>query len=389
MYLAGGVRTPFGAFGGALAEVSAAQLGATAIKAVLSRTGIPAQDIGEVFFGNVIGAGQGQNIARQCSLGAGVPKEVGCTTINKVCGSALKAIVSASQAIQCRDAEMVIAGGTESMSRAPYLLEKARTGYRMGNGELVDAMIHDGLWDVYKNVHMGQCGDLCARKYNFTRQQQDDYAIESYKRAQRGWETGFFKELVVPVEVKTRKGVAIVDRDEEPFKFVEERFRSLPPAFGPESQITAGNSSGISDGAAACLVISEEKMKSLGVKPMGRILGYANVALDPDWFTIAPIYSIRKLADQLSLKLSDVDLFEINEAFSVVAMVAMKELGLEHAKVNVNGGAVSIGHPIGASGARITITLLQALRQRGGKLGIASLCIGGGEALAIAVENCA
>jgi acetyl-CoA C-acetyltransferase len=388
VYIAGGVRTPIGCFLGTLSEVSAAQLGATAIQGALEHAKVKPSEVDEVFMGNVVGAGLGQNIARQCSIGAGIGTEVGATTINKVCGSAMRSIIVAAQGIQCGDIELAVAGGTENMTQAPYLLPKARNGYRMGHGELVDSMIHDGLWDVYNDVHMGMCGDKTAGDLNFTREQQDDYAIESYKRARAGWQNGFFQKFVVPVEIKTRKGTTVVDQDEEPQRFKEEKFRSLRPAFGKEGTVTAGNASSINDGAAACVVVGEERMKGLGIKPQARILGHANAAKEPDKFTVAPIDAIRMLCEKLSLKLTDVDLFEINEAFSVVSMAAIRELKLDQARVNVHGGAVAIGHPIGATGARITINLAHALAERGGKLGIACLCIGGGEASAIALERC-
>ncbi len=388
VFIAGGSRTPLGLFNSSLADVSAVELGSLAIKAALDRSPVDPKAVDEVLFGNVIGAGLGQNIARQATLGAGLPISCGATTINKVCGSSLRAIILAAQAIQCGDAGVIVAGGTESMTRAPYLLPKARGGYRMGHGELLDSMIQDGLWDVYNNVHMGTCGDTCARKYDITREQQDDFAIESYKRVIAAQEAGNFENVMVPVEVKSRKGTVVVDRDEEPTRFVEEKIRSLRPAFGSDGTVTAGNASGISDGAAAAVVVGEEQANRLGVQCSARILGYANVAMEPDWFTIAPIHAIRKLSDQLSIKLADVDLFEINEAFAVVALVAMKELGLPHEKVNVCGGAVAMGHPIGATGARLVVTLANTLRLRKQKLGIACLCIGGGEASAIAIESC-
>lgn len=389
VYIGGTVRTPQGSFLGALSTLTAPQLGSIAIQEALSRAGVDGQEVDEVFFGNVVGAGIGQNVARQATLGAGLGVSVGATTISKVCGSGMKAVMSAAQAIQCGDARMVVAGGCESMSNAPYLLPKARNGYRMGNGELIDAMIHDGLWDVYTNQHMGHCGDLCARKYEFTREDQDNYAIESYNRAIKAWENGFFQAETVPVEIKSRKGSVTVDKDEDVGKYRgEEKLRSLRPAFGPESMVTAGNASGISDGAAAMLVFDDEKKNALKLTPQARILGYAGSATEPEWFTVAPVHAIGKLCDRLEIKPADVDLFEINEAFSVVGMVAIKELGLDHARVNVAGGAVSIGHPIGATGARIIVTLTNALHRYDKKLGIACLCIGGGEATAIAIERC-
>lgn len=389
VYIAGGVRTPLGAYLGSLSELSAGQLGAHAIKGALASAGVKPANVDEVFMGNVIGAGLGQNVARQCSLGAGIGEEVGCTTVNKVCGSALRAIILAAQGIQCGDIDLAVAGGTESMSNAPYLLPKARKGYRMGNGELIDAMIHDGLWDVYNGVHMGTCGDACAAEFNFTREQQDDFAIESCKRAIAAWESGFYSSWVRPIEVTSRKETIRVERDENLARFDEGKVRTLRPAFGKDGTITAGNASGINDGAAACIVVGEERMNALGIRPQARILGHANVAMAPTKFTHAPIHAIRKLADKLNLKLADVDLFEINEAFGVVTMAAMKELSLPHDRVNVHGGAVAIGHPIGSTGAWITISLAHALHARKKKLGIACLCIGGGEASAIALERCA
>ncbi|MCH7924822.1 MAG: thiolase family protein [Planctomycetes bacterium] len=390
VYLAGGVRTPFGTLNGALSGLSAAELGSIAVRNTLERTGVDGADVDEVIIGNVIGAGVGQNIARQVSLGAGIPQTVGATTVNKVCGSAMHAVILASQAIQCGDAGLVVAGGCESMSNAPYLLKKARGGYRMGHSELIDAMIHDGLWDVYGDKHMGTCGHQCAAKYDISREEQDDFAIASYDRAIQAWDSGYFKEETVPVEIKTRKGTVTVERDEDLDRYRgADKLRGLKPAFGPDTTVTAGNASGINDGAASVIVFDDERRESLGLTPRARILGYANAAGEPEWFTTAPIFAIRKLCEKLDLKLGDVDLFEINEAFAVVALVAMRELKLDHAKVNVAGGAVGIGHPIGASGARIVNTLVHALHHYDKKIGIAAICLGGGEADAIAVERCA
>jgi len=389
VYVAGGVRTPFGAFNGVLAALTAPELGSIAIRAALQKAGVDPKEVDEVLFGNVLGAGVGQNPARQASLGAGLGVEVGATTINKVCGSSLRAVILAAQAIQCGDAGLIVAGGCESMTNAPYLLRKARSGYRMGHGELIDAMIYDGLWDVYTSRHMGTCGDQCATKYNISREDQDTFAIESYTRAIRAWEDGFYSAGVVPVEVKSKKSSTIVDHDEDVAKFQgEEKLRSLAPAFGANSTITAGNASKINDGAAAMVVFDDEVKKSLGLKPVARILGHANVAMASDWFTIAPIYAIRKLCEQLKIKPGEVDLYEINEAFAVVPLVAIRELKLDRNRVNVAGGAVAIGHPIGATGARIVNTLTQALERYDKTLGIACLCIGGGEASAIAIERC-
>ncbi|MDB5355272.1 MAG: thlA 3 [Phycisphaerales bacterium] len=386
IFLAGGARTAIGGFGGAFAEVPAQALGSAVIKATLERAGVPADQVDEVIFGNVISAGLGQNPARQAGIGAGLSPTVGATTVSKVCGSGLKAVMLASQAIQCGDASVIVAGGMENMSRAPYLLEKARNGYRMGNGELVDSMIRDGLWDVYNNVHMGTCGDKCASRYELSRKEQDDFAVASYQRALAAVADGTFAQEIVSVNAPAGKGTVSVTEDEQPKRFNEEKLRQLRPAFGKEGTITAGNASSINDGAAAVTVLSAEKAKALGVKPQARILGYATASREPEWFTIAPIGALTKLMDKLGLKVSDVDLFEINEAFATVTMAAMKELKIPHNKVNVNGGAVALGHPIGASGARTLVTLLNAMRRRGARVGIDTLCIGGGEAVTMAVE---
>lgn len=388
VYLAGAVRTPIGTFCGALESIPAPALGSAAAKAALNRAAIPPDQIDEVIFGNVVAAGLGQNVARQVAIGAGLSPSVPATSVNKVCGSGLKSVILAAQAIQCGDASVVLAGGTENMSRAPYLLEKARSGYRMGNGELVDSMIRDGLWDVYNNVHMGICGDRCAEKYSFTRQQQDEFAVASFKRALEASKAGAFAAEIEPVSVKAGKETITVAEDENPKKFNEEKLRKLRPAFGEKGTITAGNASSINDGAAAVVVVSAEKFRAAGMKPQAKILGYASFAREPEWFTLAPIGAISNLLKKLSLKVDDVDLFEINEAFSVVPMAAMKDLGIPHEKVNVYGGAVALGHPIGASGTRTLATLLNALRQTGGRVGINSLCIGGGMGIAMAVELC-
>jgi len=387
VFLAGAARTPVGTFGGALQGVPAPVLGSTALRAALERSGVAAEHIDEVLFGNVLSAGLGQNVARQVSMGAGLAPSIGATTVNKVCGSGLKAVMLAAQAIQCGDARVVVAGGTENMSRAPYLLPQARQGYRMGNGEVIDSLIHDGLWDVYNNVHMGTCGDQAAAKYGFTRQDQDDYAVESFRRALAAIQSGQMAREIIPVTVPSRKGDTTVSEDENPGKFNEEKLRQLRPAFGKEGTVTAGNASSINDGAAAVVVLDEASLERLGVKPQARILGYATYSREPEWFTLAPVGAIERLMKQLKLSVGDVDLFEINEAFSVVPMAAMKDLGLPHEKVNVRGGAVALGHPIGASGTRTLVTLLHALEERGGRIGIDSLCIGGGEAVALAVER--
>jgi len=388
VYLAGGVRTAIGGFCGVFESTPAPALGSAVLKTALARAGVAADQVDEVIFGNVIGAGLGQNVARQVAIGAGLNPSIGATSVSKVCGSGLKAVMLAAQAIQCGDAALVVAGGTENMSRAPYLLEKARGGYRMGNGELVDAMIRDGLWDVYNNVHMGTCGDRCAEKYGFTRQQQDDFAVASFQRALKAASSGIFAREIEPVTVKAGRETVVVAEDETPKKFNEEKLRKLRPAFGEKGTVTAGNASSINDGAAALVVASAEKVKSTDLKPQAKILGYTTFSREPEWFTAAPIGAIAKLLKMLALDAGKVDLFEINEAFAVVPMAAMKELALPHEKVNVHGGAVALGHPIGASGARTLVTLLNAMKERGARIGINALCIGGGEAVAMAVELC-
>lgn len=385
--LAGSVRTPIGGFLGSLATLPAPQLGGIAIKAALERAGVAPEGVEEVIGGNVLPAGLGQNVTRQAAFAAGLSPDVGATTVNKVCGSSLKAVMLAAQAIQCGDADIVVAAGMESMSQAPYLLPKARAGHRMGHGEIIDSMIHDGLWDVYNDMHMGVYGDCCAEKYQISRRQQDDFAVASYTRAVESQKSEAFAREIVPVEIIGKKGNTVVALDEEPQRFNEEKLRSLRPAFGKEGTVTAGNASSISDGAAAIVVLDAEKAEKLGVTPQARILGYSTHSQEPDWFTTAPIGAIAKLMARLGWKTADVDLFEINEAFSVVSLVAMKELDIPHAKINVHGGAVALGHPIGASGARVLVTLLNALALHDGKRGIASLCIGGGEAVAMAVER--
>jgi acetyl-CoA C-acetyltransferase len=387
IWLAGGARTPIGGFLGSLAEVSAPALGSIAIKEAMRRAGVTTEQVDEVIMGNVVGAGLGQNVARQAAIGAGLPPSVGATTVNKVCGSGMKSVMLAAQAIQCGDAKTVVAGGTENMSGAPYLLAKARSGYRLGNGELIDAVIRDGLWDVYNNLHMGTFGDRCAAKENFSRQDQDDFAVASFKRAIAAQKDNTFATEIVEVEIKGKKGSTFVKEDESPGRFNEEKLRALKPAFDPSGSVTAGNASSINDGAAAIVVVSPEQAKTLGLTPQARILGYSTYAREPEWFSLAPICAIEKLLQNLKLTVSDVDLFEVNEAFSVVTMAAMKQLNIPHEKMNVNGGAVALGHPIGASGTRILVTMLNAMEKRKAKIGLASLCIGGGEAVAMAVEK--
>jgi acetyl-CoA C-acetyltransferase len=380
-------RTPIGSFSGALSSVPAPELGAVVIRESLRRAGIDGGEVDEVVMGNVVGAGLGQNPARQAAIKAGVPVSVGAMTINKVCGSGLKAVMLASQSIRLAESHVVVAGGMENMSLAPYLLPQARQGYRMGNGQLIDAMIQDGLWDVYGNQHMGNYGDRCAVKYGFTRQDQDDFAVRSYTRARRATAEGIFDEEIVPVEIPDRKGPRRVTEDEEPARFNEDKLRALKPAFGPEGTVTAGNASSINDGAAAAVIVSDSRAASLRVKPLARIVGSASFSREPEWFTLAPIGAIQALLSRIHWTVEKTDLFEINEAFSAVVMAAEKELGIPPEKLNIYGGAVALGHPIGASGARILTTLLTGLKRTGGRRGIACLCIGGGEAVALAIEK--
>jgi acetyl-CoA C-acetyltransferase len=385
-FIVTGVRTPIGALGGALSTVPATQLGATCIKAVLDRSKVPADEIDEDIMGNVIGAGLGQNPARQAAIKAGLPSSVGAMTINKVCGSGLKAVMLASQSIRLGAAHVVIAGGMENMSLAPYLLPQARAGYRMGNGVLVDSMIQDGLWDVYGDKHMGVYGDQCAAKYQFSKDAQDDFAVRSYTNARKAIAEGVFDDEITAVEIKSKKGPLLVTADEEPGRFNEDKLRALRPAFGTGGTVTAGNASSINDGAAALLVVSDSRCASLRLKPVARIVGSETFSREPEWFTIAPIGALKKLLDRVNWPPESVDLFEINEAFAAVTMAAERDLEIPAKKVNIFGGAVALGHPIGASGARILVTLLNGLKRTGGERGIACLCIGGGEAVALAVE---
>jgi acetyl-CoA C-acetyltransferase len=382
-----GVRTPMGSLGGALSTIPAAELGAQCIKAVLEKAKIPADEVDEVIMGNVVSAGLGQNPARQAAIKAGVPVSAGAMTINKVCGSGLKAVMLATQSIRHGHSGIIVAGGMENMSLAPYLLPQARQGYRMGNGILVDSMIHDGLWDVYGDKHMGTYGDQCAAKCGFTRQDQDNFAVRSFTRARKAVAEGVFDDEIVAVTMQTKKGPVTVAEDEGLARFNEDKLRGLKPAFGSDGTVTAGNASSISDGAAALAVVSDPRCSSLRLKPVARIVGATTFSREPEWFTLAPIGALRRLLDKINWNVKSVDLFEINEAFSVVTMAAEKELNLPAEKVNIYGGAVALGHPIGASGARVLVTLLTGLKRTGGKRGVACLCIGGGEAVALAVES--
>jgi acetyl-CoA C-acetyltransferase len=381
-------RTPVGSFLGKLSALPAPALGSAAIRAALERSGVRGDEIEQVLMGNVLSAGVGQAPARQASLGAGVPNSVPCVTVSKVCGSGMRAVMDASNAIRAEEYEVAVAGGMESMSNAPYLIERARTGLRMGNGVLVDSMIKDGLWDPYSDVHMGSCAEMCVSKYSFTREEQDAYALESYRRAQHASKSGEAAEEIVPVEVPQKKGPpARVDTDEEPFAAPLEKIASLKPAFERDGSVTAGNSSKVNDGAAALVVSSADWAKRRSARPLARIVAYTGVAQAPEWFTTAPGGAIGRLLQKTGLAVSDIDLFEINEAFAAVALAAIRDLDLDPARVNVRGGAVALGHPIGASGARILTTLVHALRHAGKKRGIASICIGGGEATAMLVES--
>jgi acetyl-CoA C-acetyltransferase len=384
IFLAGPARTAIANFNGAFAEVPATTLGAAVVRESLRRAGVAADTVDEVIMGNVLSAGLGQNPARQAAIHGGLPHNVGATVVSKVCGSGLKAVMLAAQSIQCGDSRIVVAGGMENMSRAPYLLDKARGGYRLGHGQLIDSLLRDGLLDAYTEAHMGTCGDRCAAKYNFTREQQDDFAVESYQRARAA--AGILAKEIVAVETVAGKAKVSVTEDEGPKRFDEKKLRSLKAAFGAEGTITAGNASSLNDGAAAVTVLSGERARELGIKPLARVLGHATASREPEWFTLAPIEAVVKLMRRLKLTVNDVDLFEINEAFAVVAMAAMKDLEIPHEKVNVHGGAVALGHPIGASGARTLVTLLNALEHRKKRIGINALCIGGGEAVAMAVE---
>ncbi|MBA3545493.1 MAG: acetyl-CoA C-acyltransferase [Nannocystis sp.] len=385
--IASAARTPIGSFQGSLAALTAPQLGSIAIQAALVRAGIEGKDVQEVLMGCVLPAGQGQAPARQASRGAGIPDAVGCVTINKVCGSGLKAVMLAAQAIRAGDADIIVAGGMESMSNVPYLLPQARTGYRLGNGALVDGLVHDGLWDPYNNFHMGSAGELCARECQIPRDRQDAYAADSYRRAQAAVKEGKFRDEIVAVQVPSRKGppTTVVD-DEQPFKGDPDKLASLRPAFDKNGTITAGNASTLNDGASALVVMSREEADRRGITPLATITGYAGHAQAPEWFTTAPAGAIATLLHKTGHVADDVDLWELNEAFAVVALVNQDRVGINPERLNTRGGAIALGHPIGCSGARVLTTLIYALKQDGKRRGVASLCIGGGEAVALMIE---
>jgi acetyl-CoA C-acetyltransferase len=387
VFIVGAARTPIGAFQGELSDVSAVTLGATAIRAALERAGADPNAVGETYMGNVLIAGIGQAPARQAAKAAGLPDSVPATTVSKVCGSGLMSVILGTKSILLGDADLVVAGGMESMSNVPYLLKEARNGYRMGNGKIIDGMIHDGLWDPYNDFHMGMAGELCARELDFGREAQDAFAKQSYERALAAQKSGKLAAEIVAVTVKTRSGDVVVDEDEEPKRARLDKMASLRPAFDREGTITAANASKINDGGAALVLASAEAVKKHRLTPLARILGYGGHAQAPEWFTTAPVGAIDNALTRTTLSVSDIDLFEINEAFSCVTMACAKKAQIDLAKTNVHGGAVALGHPIGASGARILTTLLHAMADRDQKRGLATLCIGGGEAVAVIVER--
>ncbi len=388
VYVISAARTPIGSYQGALSSIAAPRLGAVAITAAVERAKIAPGDVSEVYMGNVLAAAIGQAPARQAAIFGGLPDTVPCTTVSKVCGSGLMAVILGTKALRLGDAEVVVAGGMESMSNVPYYLTKARTGYRMGDDKLVDGMIFDGLWDPYNDFHMGNAGELCAAEHGLTREAQDDFARESYRRATNATKEGLFAAEIVPVPVPQRKGDPVpVTEDEEPGRGDPSKFGSLRPAFKKDGTITAANASSINDGAAALVLATESAVKRLGAEPLARIVGYGGAAQAPEWFTTAPARAIESTLARTKLSVKDIDLWEINEAFSCVTQACTKLAGIDPLKVNVRGGAVALGHPIGASGARILTTLLFALRDRQAKRGLATLCIGGGEAVAVVVER--
>jgi acetyl-CoA C-acetyltransferase len=384
----GGARTPIGSFLGTLSSLPAPKLGSIAIQCALENSRVQPDQIEQVLMGNVLQAAVGQAPARQAGIGAGIPTSAGAVTINKVCGSGMKALMIAANDIRAGDYQIAVAGGMESMSNAPFALPQARTGYRMGNGKMIDLMIHDGLWDPYGDKHMGNCAEACVSKYKFTREEQDDFARESYRRAQDAIKTGKFKREIAVVEIPGKKGPAVIIDDEEPFSAPLEKMGTLKPAFQKEGgTVTAANASKLNDGAAALVVTSDDYARKNNLKPIARIVAQSGHAQDPEWFTTAPGKAIELVLKRANMKVGDIDLWEVNEAFAAVALAAMKDAAIPHDKLNVNGGAVALGHPIGASGARLIVTLVHALQDRGLKRGLAAICIGGGEATAVIVET--
>lgn len=387
VYIISAARTPIGSFGGSLSSLSASQLGAAAIKAAVERAGISPEQVQEVYMGNVLSANLGQAPATQAAKFAGLP-DIPATTINKVCASGTKAIMIAAQSIALGLNDIIIAGGMESMSNVPYYLDKARNGYRLGNGQIIDGLVKDGLWDVYNDYHMGTAAELCASECHISREDQDNYAIESYKRSQKAFAEGRFKDEITAIEIKDRKGeISVIDTDEEIHTVKFDKIPALKPVFKKDGTVTAANASTLNDGAAALILMSKAKADELGLKPLARIISYADAQQAPEWFTTTPSKAIPKALENGGIKASDVDFYEINEAFSVVSVANNRILNLDPAKVNVNGGAVSLGHPLGASGARIVTSLLSILKQNKGKIGVAAICNGGGGASAIVLEN--
>ena len=388
VYIVSAVRTPMGSFNGSLSGISATKLGATAIKGALSKIELDANEVQEVFMGNVIQANLGQAPARQAAIFAGLSENVPCTTINKVCASGMKATMLGAQAIMLGDADVVVTGGMENMSQAPYYLDKARSGYKYGNGQLIDGLTKDGLIDVYHNYPMGNAAELCAKECNISREAQDEFAIESYKRSAAAWEAGKFNNEIVPVEVPQRKGDPILFDHDEEYKNVRfEKIPQLRPVFDREGTVTAANASTINDGASALVLMSKEKMEALGLKPLAKVVAFADAAQAPEWFTTAPAKALPRAIEKAGLKMDEIDAIELNEAFSVVGLANIQELKLDPAKVNINGGAVSLGHPLGNSGSRILVTLINVLKQNNGKYGAAGICNGGGGASAFVIEN--
>lgn len=388
VYIVSAVRTPVGSFLGSLSSIPATKLGSIAIKGAIEKAGIKAADVQEVFMGNVLQAGAGQAPARQAAIYAGIEQTVPCTTINKVCASGMKSVMFGAQSIMTGDNDVVVAGGMESMSQVPHYLQGSRKGYKMGDVKVVDGMVHDGLFDVYNKYHMGNAAELCAKECNISREEQDEYAIESYKRSAAAWKAGKFSDEVVPVEVPQRKGDPIVVNEDEEYKNVKlEKIPALRPVFQKEGTVTAANASTLNDGASALVLMSKERVEALGVKPLAKIVSYADAAQAPEWFTTAPSKALPKALKKAGLNNDDIDFWEINQAFSVVGLANIKEMGLDISKVDVNGGAVSLGHPLGSSGSRILVTLLHVLKQNNGKRGAAGICNGGGGASAVVVET--
>lgn len=390
VYIVSAVRTPIGSFNGSLASVSAPQLGATAIKGALSKINLDPKEVDEVLMGCVLQAGLGQAPARQAAIHAGIGENVPCTTVNKVCASGMKALAMGAQSIALGDADVIVAGGMENMSSVPHYLPNSRTGTKLGNITMLDGMVFDGLTDAYNQQHMGTCADLCATEYNITREEQDAFAVNSYNRAAEAWKSGAFNDEVVPVEVPQRRGEPVIFSEDEEYKNVKmDKIPQLRPVFTKEGTVTAANASTLNDGAAALILMSKEKAEALGLKPLARIVSCADAAQAPEWFTTAPSKAIPKALDKAGLSKDDIDFWELNEAFSVVGLANIKELGLDAETVDVHGGAVALGHPLGCSGARIIVTLIHVLKQKNAKRGCAGICNGGGGASAMVIENMA